>query len=63
MLESAKVESTQRLLDKEKFERDQKIIIENQMEQLKKQNGLAMQDLSKLKIEEITPLTPEIISR
>ena len=33
------------------------------MELVKKETGLAVQDLEKLKIDEITPLTPEIISR
>jgi len=51
------------MIDKEKFERERKEIIERQTLALAKQKGLAMQDLEKLKIEEITPLTPEIISR
>ena len=33
------------------------------MDMLAKQNHLSMQDLEKLDIEEVTPLTPEIISR
>ena len=47
----------------EKFEREKTRIIATQKEALAKQKGLAMQNLEGLIIEDITPLTPEIISR
>jgi len=50
-------------MDTEKFEKEKKRIIAAQKEALAAQSGLAMQDLENLKIEEITPLDPEIISR
>ena len=46
-----------------KFEAERKKLIEAQKEELKKQSGLAQQDLENLDVEAITPLTPEIISR
>jgi translation initiation factor 2 subunit 3 len=45
------------------YETEKQYHIRNQLEQLAKQEGLAMQSLDNLDIEAITPLTPEIISR
>lgn len=50
-------------MDTEKFEHDKAIIIENQKKALLKQSHLAFQEIEKLDPNEITPLTPEIISR
>ena len=50
-------------MDTEKFKIAQREIIEAQKKACAAQTGLAMQDLDNLNVEEITPLTPEIISR
>ena len=50
-------------MDQEKFNREKERIIKEQMERLRAQSGLAIQDLENFRPDEITPLTPEIISR
>ena len=50
-------------MDTEKFQHDRQVIIDAQEIALKKQDHLAFQHLDKLDATEITPLTPEIISR
>ena len=50
-------------MNTEKFEKDRQQIILTQIDALAKQSGLAQQGLDTLKIDEITPLTADIISR
>jgi ABC-type transport system involved in cytochrome bd biosynthesis fused ATPase/permease subunit len=50
-------------MDTEKFQHDRQVIIGHQEEALRKQSHLAFQQLDKFDAAEITPLTPEIISR
>ena len=50
-------------MNTEKFEKDRQQIILTQIDSLAKQSGLAQQGLDTLKIDEITPLTADIISR
>ena len=50
-------------MDDNRFELERQKIIVEQMKALASQGHLAMQDLDKLNLEEVNPLTPEIISR
>ena len=57
------MEETKQIEMDAKFAEAQKQVIKQAYEDCKKQSHLAEQDLENLNLEEISPLTPQIISR